>query len=149
MFNLVPFRSGGADRRRRDLFDIDSIFENFINDAMFPAFYANSGQMKVDIKENEKEYIVEAEIPGVQKDEINLEIDEGRLTISVNKNEEVQEEKENYIRRERRSSVMTRSFVVDNIMAEKVSAKYENGLLSVTLPKKEASLPKTKKIIIK
>jgi HSP20 family protein len=51
MFGLVPFRNGGVDRRK-DLWDIDSIFENFFNDSVFPAFFANSGQMKVDIKEN-------------------------------------------------------------------------------------------------
>jgi HSP20 family protein len=149
MFNLVPFRSGGVERRDRDLFDIDSIFENFFHDTMFPAFYANSGQMKVDIKETEKAYVVEAEIPGVQKDEINLEIEQDRLTISVNKNEEINEEKENYIRKERRSSAMTRSFTVDNIIPEQANAKYENGVLAITLPKKETVVSKTKKIEIK
>ena len=148
MFSLVPFRSGGVSKRGRDLLDIDSIFENFFNDSVYPTFYSNSGYMKVDVKENEKEYLIEAEIPGVKKEEINLEIDESRLTISVNKNEQVDEEKDNYIRRERRSSSITRSFAIDNIVPDNTLAKYENGILTITLPKRESSQTVTKKIDI-
>ncbi|KGP76175.1 heat-shock protein Hsp20, partial [Desulfosporosinus sp. Tol-M] len=102
MFNLVPFvrRSSGI-QKSNNLFDIEDIFENFFNDRFFPALYRNSYQMKVDIKENEKEFIVEAELPGITKEEVNIEIDEERLTISVQKNEQTDEEKDNYIRKER------------------------------------------------
>ena len=147
MFSLVPFRSGGIGRRR-DSWDMDNIFENFFKDSMFPAFYANNSQMKVDIQENPQEFVIEAEIPGVMKEEINLEIDDNRLTISVNKKDEINEEKENYIRRERRTSSMVRTFAVENILPDKVSAKYENGVLTIILPKKVETAPKYKKVKI-
>ena len=118
MFNLVPFRNRGL-ARRVDQWDIDSIFENFFNDSLLPASVFGNAQMKVDIQETPKEFIFEAEIPGANKDEINLEIDDNHLTISVNRQEEANETRDNYIRRERRSSAMARSFAVDNIIPRK------------------------------
>jgi HSP20 family protein len=70
------------------------------------------------------------------------------LTISVKSNEETKEEQENYIRRERRSSSMTRSFAVENIVPEKATAKFENGILSINLPKKDEKCHKRNKINI-
>jgi len=147
MFGLVPFRSGAVGRRR-DLWDIDSIFENFLNDSMFPALYANSGQMKVDVKENAEEFVVEADIPGANKDQINLEIDENKLTISVDRQEEKEDKNGNYIRKERRYSSITRSFAVDNIVPEKATAKFENGVLRITLPKRQQEPRQNRKIAI-
>jgi len=67
MFGIVPFgrRGMGVSRRGRDLFDIDSFFDDFFDDRFFPAFYGGN-QIKVDIRENDKEYILEADIPGVE-----------------------------------------------------------------------------------
>lgn len=147
MFGLVPFRGGNVSRRR-DMWDMDNIFESFFKDSMFPSFYANSGQMRVDIREDEKNYVVEAELPGVKKEEINLEVDENVLTIAVNRKEEVNEEQEKYIRRERRCSSMTRSFAVDNIRPDQATAKFENGILVIDLPKKEETVTTNKRIEI-
>lgn len=146
MFGLVPFRKGNLGSRR-DPWDVDSIFENFFQEPWLPVSLVNS-QMKVDVQENAQEFIFEAEIPGVKKDEINLEVEENRLTISVNKKDEINEQKDNYIRRERRSSSMVRAFAVDNILPDKASAKYENGILTITLPKKVETAPKSKRIDI-
>jgi len=150
MFGLVPFeRKGrGVQRRNGDYFDIDSIFENFFNDAVLPSFFSNSGQMRVDISENDKEYILEAELPGVKKEEINLEVHDDRLTISVKKDENKEEKKDNYLRRERRTSSMVRSFSIENIVSDKITAKHENGILTLVLPKKEETKPKGRKIDI-
>ncbi|BAE85456.1 Hsp20/alpha crystallin family protein [Desulfitobacterium hafniense] len=150
MFDLVPFegRNSGLPRKSRNLFDIDSIFENFFNDTLFPAFYSQSGQMRVDIRENEKEFIVEAELPGVNKEDIQIDCTEDRLTITVQKTESTEEQKDNYIRKERKASSMARSFAIANIRHEEITAKYENGLLTVTLPKHEKTGPKGKKIDI-
>ena len=147
MFNLIPFRNRGLVRRM-DPWDIDSIFESFFNDSLFPASAFGSAQMKVDIRETPKEFIFEAEIPGANKDEINLEVDDNRLTISVNRKEEINEKGDNYIRRERRSSAMARTFAVENILPEKATAKYENGILTIVLPKKEETNPRYRKIDI-
>ncbi len=149
MFNLVPFagRNSGI-QRSRDLFNIEDIFENFFNDRFFPSLYKNSSQMKVDIKENEKEYILEVELPGIKKEEVNLEIDEGRLTISVRKDEQKEDKQDNYIRKERSFSAMTRSFEVSDVETDGIDAKFENGLLFITLPKKQEKEVKGRRIEI-
>jgi HSP20 family protein len=92
--------------------------------------------MKTDIKETENAYVVEAEMPGVKKENVELVCEDGVLTISAKANEEKTEEKEGYIRRERVSGEMTRRFELENIDEENISAKMEDGVLFVTLPKK-------------
>jgi len=145
MFGLVPFK--GRNAMRRVPWSVDSFFEDFFNEPFFPAFVSDR-QMKVDIREDEKNYILEAELPGVNKEDINLEIEENLLTISVDHNEEVDEERQNYIRRERYRSSMVRSFAVDNIIPEQATAKFENGVLTITLPKKEETITKRRRINI-
>lgn len=149
MFNIVPFaRRNSGVQKYNDLFDIENMFEGFFNDRFFPTLYKNSTQMKVDVKETENEYVLEAELPGIKKEDVNLQIDDDRLTISVQKNEQTEEEKDNYIRKERSYSSMTRSFGIANVDTENVNAKYENGVLLVTLPKKQQKVIKGKQIEI-
>jgi HSP20 family protein len=153
MSSLIPFdrKNNGVQRKNGslfDLFDMDRVFENFFNDTVFPSHFNNSGQMRVDISENDREYILEAELPGVKKDEINLEVHDDRLTISVKKDEKAEEKKDNYLRRERRTSSMVRSFSIENIISDKITAKHENGILTLILPKKEETKPKGRKIDI-
>lgn len=149
MFDLVPFpRKQSNIARSSDLFDIENIFDNLLNDRFFPSFYKNSSQMRVDIRENEKDYVLEAELPGVKKDEINIDLDEEHLTISVQKNSESDEENDNYIRRERSYSAITRSFAISNIDNDKVTAKFRDGILTLTLPKKDTLKKKGKQIQI-
>ena len=137
MFGLTPYnnRRNLDVQRASDLWDPESWFDNFFND--FPTLYGSGSQMKVDIKENEKDYEIEAELPGVKKDEINIELRDDRLTISVQREEHDEEEKNNYIRKERRVSSMSRSFYVSDVKPEDVKAKFENGVLTLTLPKSE------------
>ena len=148
---LIPYgrRNKGLSQRPQSIFDIDNMFDNFFNDSFMPALFTGDTQMRVDIKENDKEYIVEADMPGVKKEEINVELNNDRLTIAVERNEEINEEKENYIRRERRSGSFCRSFIVENVKEEGIAAKFENGVLSIMLPKKEAGINKKNKIEIK
>lgn len=134
MFGMVPFRNNKM-QQRENLFDIESMFSDFFNDSFMGLSGMNS--MKADIKETEKEFIVEAEIPGVSKEDIKLELKDDRLTIAVEKNEESKEERDNYIRKERRYGSFSRSFYVENVKNEEVTAKYENGILSIVLPKNE------------
>lgn len=144
MFALTPFR-----RRDTSLsspfspFLMSSVLDSFLNDTTLPSFLTESGQMKVDIKENEKSFVIEAELPGIKKEEIGLDLENNVLTISVEHKEEVNEESDKYIRKERRYGAMKRSFIVENIDEESISAKFENGVLSLVLPKKS---PETKKL---
>lgn len=147
---LVPFSRRNRDLayRPHDFFNIDKLFESFFGDAFMPAWFEGEGQIKVDIKENEKEYIVEADLPGVRKEEINVELHNGMLTISVTRNEEINVEKENYIRKERRSGSYCRSFYVENVIEDQITAKFENGVLTMVLPKRESGVSKRNRIEI-
>lgn len=136
MFGIVPFRNNKM-QERGSLFDIDSMFNDFFNDS-FIGLAGTTNAIRADIKETEKEFIIDAEIPGAKKEDIKLDLRDDRLTISVERNEETKEEKDNYIRKERRFGACSRSFLVENVKHEDVTAKYENGILSIVLPKSEA-----------
>ncbi|HHU63255.1 MAG TPA: Hsp20/alpha crystallin family protein [Clostridiales bacterium] len=148
MFGLTPYnnRNSIAGKRLRGLFDMENFFESFFNDGFLPAFHQDT--MKVDIKEMEGEYVIEAQLPGVKKDQINVELNDNRLTISVNNKEETKEEAANYIRKEIRSGYMSRSFLVENIKNEEVTAKFENGVLSIVLPKDDKDVERNRRIDI-
>lgn len=139
MFGLTPFnnRRQNGLAGREDIFDLKSVFDGFFNDSFLPAFFETGSAIRADIRETEKEYIIDAEIPGARKEDIKLDLRDDVLTISVEHNEQVNEERENYIRRERRFGSFSRSFYMDNVNHENVSAKYDNGILKVTLQKNE------------
>ena len=107
--------------------------------------------MKTDVKETEGGYELDVDLPGFKKEEINLELSNGYLTVSAAKNlEEKKEEKGKVIRNERYSGSMQRSFYVGEEMTEEdITAKFENGVLSLTLAKKDApKIPEKKTIMI-
>ncbi len=135
MFGIVPFRNNNKVYERGNLLDLDSIFNSFFSDS--PLGFTGLQSIKADVRETDKDYIVEAEIPGAKKEDIKLDLRDDRLTISVETSEERSEEKNNYIRRERRYGSSSRSFYVQNVRSEDVTAKYENGVLSIVLPKSE------------
>ena len=91
---------------------------------------------KIDIQDNENEYIVEAELPGVEKDEINLSLEDGKLNISFSKEESIDESDKNYIHKERQFSAMSRNVYLADADPEGINAKLNNGVLSVTIAKK-------------
>lgn len=114
---------------------------DFFDEAMnsfFPAFYGGrqaQKYMRTDIKETEDSYVMEVEMPGVDKKDIHIDLKDGYLNISVNKSEKNDGgKKDNYIHRERSFSC-SRSYYVGDISKEDIRAKYENGMLNVTLPK--------------
>ncbi len=138
-------RERGLWRRRGDIFDIEGLFETFLNDSIYPLI---GGNMRVDIRENENEYILEAELPGVKREDINIEIRDNELSISVKKSEEMSLGDENYLRRERRMASASRTFPVENILEDKVTARFEDGILTIILPKKEPGKKKRRQIQI-
>ena len=110
-----------------------------------------SHMMKTDVKETDTGYVVDVDLPGFKKEEIHLDLQNGYLTISTEKNLENKEEKQGkLLRQERYTGTMQRSFYVgENLTEEDVQAKYEDGVLTVTLPKKEArKVPEKKQILI-
>ena len=106
--------------------------------------------MKTDIKETENGYEVDIDLPGFKKDELNLHLENGYLTVSAAKGLDKDEEdkKDHYIRKERYAGSMSRSFYVgDGITEDDIKAKYENGILKLSIPKKEAKAVEQKKHI--
>ena len=110
----------------------------------------NAGRMmKTDVKETDEGYELDVELPGFKKDEIKLELNNGYLTISTEKSLN-KENKGKMLRQERYVGTMQRSFYVGgSITEEDIKAKYENGVLSLVIPKKEArKVPEKKQILI-
>jgi len=111
-----------------------SLFRDFFNDDFHMPSVA---MIRADVKEDEKGYVVEAEMPGVDKDDVTIVCEKGILTISAERAGEKEEEKDGYIRRERYLGQAKRSFALKDIKEESISARLENGVLYVTLPKLE------------
>ena len=97
--------------------------------------------MKTDVKELDHGYLLDVELPGFKKDEIEIQLQDGYLTISANKQIEKEEKKEKgrYIRQERYGGQCSRSFYVGDIRPEDIQAKYEDGVLRVQIPREEES----------
>ena len=146
---LIPYgrRNKGLTQRPQSVFDIDSMFDSFFNDSFTPAWFGGDTQMRVDIKDNDKEYIVEADMPGIKKEEINVELNDDRLTIAVEEMKKSTKRKK-ITSEKKESGSFCRSFYVENVKDDQISAKFENGVLSVVLPKKEAGISKKNKIEI-
>ena len=109
-----------------------------------------SRMMKTDVKETEEGYELDVDLPGFAKDEIRLDLANGYLTISTEKNLENKDEKKGRVlRQERWSGTMSRSFYVGEYLTEEdIKARYENGVLSLKIPKKEAPKAPEKKTIL-
>ena len=101
--------------------------------------YSANGLMKTDIKESEEGFTVEMDLPGFCREDISAELKDGYLTLSAAKglDKDEQDKKGNYIRRERYAGTLSRSFYVgDAVSEEDIHAKYENGILKLSVPKK-------------
>ena len=102
----------------------------------------------VNIIENLNEFQIELATPGLEKEDFKVDVNNGVLTISAEKEEEENEEDANYSRREFAYASFSRSFTLpENIVPDKVTAQYENGILKLSLPKKEITISKPKKEI--
>ena len=137
MFGMLPF-----DRRDDNLFDA------------FDKFFGKSGaslpDFRTDIREDGDKYILDAELPGFANEDIDLDVKDGVLTISA-KHEQSSEEKDNagnYLRRERRFGSFSRSFDITGIDETGIRAAYDNGVLTLILPKVQPVLPASRKIAI-
>lgn len=141
MFGMIPF-----DRSDNNLFDtFDSFARDFFrkSNADLPAF-------RTDIRDAGDSYVLEAELPGFNKEDINLDLKDGILTITAAHSESTEDKGENgsYIRRERRYGSFQRSFDVTGIEETGITAAYLNGVLTLTLPKAKPAEPETRRIAI-
>lgn len=137
-----------------NLFDddwMDFPFEREFWGRQNPAYTKNAKNlMKTDIREHDAGYELDIDLPGFKKDEIKAELENGYLTISATKgtSNDEQDKKGKYIRRERYAGTMQRSFYVgEDVTQEDIKAKFEDGILKLSIPKKDAQAVETKKTI--
>jgi HSP20 family protein len=95
------------------------------------------GQIRTDIRETDKEYVFEADLPGVRKEDIFLELKDDVLTFGVEQKQEQEEDADCYLCRERRYGSIRRSFRVDRVAEADVKASYADGVLKIVLPKSD------------
>jgi len=120
-----------------DLFDLDDDF-----------FAAGIVIPPANIIENHNHYKLDLSVPGMKRDDFKVDVQDGILTISSEKKEESNEDDKNYRRKEFSYSSFSRSFTLsDNIDENNINAKYDNGMLQITIPKKEVTVSKPKKEI--
>ena len=129
---------------RRSNFDL---FDDFFGDDFFNK--KESSLMKSDIKETKDKYIIEMDLPGYEKENINISLKDGYLSISAKVNKEKDESnEEKFVRKERFYGECSRSFYVgDNVEQEDVDAEFKNGILRIDIPKKDERVEKETKYI--
>lgn len=144
--SLMPF--GGL---------VDGVLQNTLNRFFDDDFWGSDGsltnrQVPVNIRETDKSYEMEVVAPGLRKEEFHVNISDNMLTVSFEHKEENKEEdkREGYLRQEYRMQSFSRSFTLDDTVdAEKISASYRDGVLHVSLPKKEGTKRIAKNIQVK
>ena len=134
---------------KRDLMipSLGSLFDDFFNDEVMLRDHAGHVP-SVNITENDKSYKIEVSAPGFEKNDFNIRVEEGMLTVSGEHKTERNEENKSFVRKEFNYGSFSRSFnLVDLIDEEKIDAKYENGILKIELPKNEKAKAKNVKEI--
>ncbi|TPE46260.1 Hsp20/alpha crystallin family protein [Pontibacter mangrovi] len=131
-----------------DLFsDVDRMLDNdFLLMPMHMRRQFEGTMPSVNIRDKEKEFLIEVAAPGMKKEDFNIDLEEGMLTVSCQKEEDKTEEEQNYRRREYNYNAFSRSFnLPENVKPEDVKARYDNGILTLSVPKKEEKAkPKAK-----
>ena len=147
MFEIIPF-----DRHIRHIAAMDP-FREF--DELERSFFGNQRSMvsafRTDVVDTGDAFKLEAELPGFDKEDIKIDVENDCLTVSAEHKSEKKEEneKKNFVKRERFYGSYTRSFDVSGINVDGIEAKYENGVLVLTLPKKAAEIPASRRLEIK
>lgn len=147
MFEMVPFKRNNGLRKRGDDF-FNNFFGNFFDDdfLMPSTFMGNS--FRVDLKETEDSYLIEADLPGIQKDAVNIEYENNYLVISAKREDNIEDKNDNYVRRERHYGEFRRAFYVDNIDESQIKASFKDGVLKIDLPKLNKEIQRKKRIDI-
>ena len=125
----------------------ENLFDEFFNDAFDDSFFSGKNPlygrhaknlMKTDIKEHKNCYKIAVDLPGFKKDEIKVELKDEYLTVSAAKGlDKDEEDKGRFIRRERYAGACSRSFYVGDVTNDEIKCKFEFGVLTITLPKRD------------
>ncbi|HBM74971.1 MAG TPA: heat-shock protein [Clostridiaceae bacterium] len=132
MFGMMPFRKNNLNSK--DEF-FSPFLRNFFDDDFYPMFSGMNNSFRVDLKETDDNYLVEADLPGVDKNNIDIEFYNNQLTISAKRDERIEDKRQDYIRHERHYGELRRSFYIDNVDDSKIDASFKDGVLKIVLPK--------------
>ena len=144
MLELIPFISNNRVSNYDPFKDMENFEKHFFGTDRISSF-------KTDIKDNGNEYLLEADLPGFKKEDIDVNLENNYLTIKAERKVENEEKdkKGRYIRCERSYGSFVISFDVSDVDTDKITASYEDGVLKLNMPKKENALPTAKKLEIK
>ena len=134
MYSMVPYRN------RREV--TRPMMNDLFNDRFFRHFFdmgdmVGSAGFRVDVREQEDAYLLEAELPGVKPEDVSLTTEDDVLTIAADINMEKKEDRSGYLYSERRTGHMERRFSLEGIRQEEITASSQNGILTVKLPKSQ------------
>ena len=144
MFELIPF-----DRHSRSMAGFDPFRMLNEMDRRFFTGVPSVSVFNTDVIDTGDAFKLECELPGFKKEDIKIDIENDCLTISAERKSETKDEKDNYVKRERFYGSFTRSFDVSGINVDNIEAGYSDGVLTVTLPKKAAEVPASRRLEIK
>ncbi|MEG0934217.1 MAG: Hsp20/alpha crystallin family protein [Clostridia bacterium] len=143
MTMLMPYHTNRHPVTHADFGPFDDFFRPFFVDG------SNSQlSLRVDVKDEGDHYTLAADLPGIKKEDVSIEIEEGVLTISAEVNRQNREEKDHYVYNERLSGKVSRSFTLSGIDESAISAACEDGVLRLTLPKQAEEVKNARKIAI-
>ena len=147
MFELVPYGRKRLATWYNPFEELDDMQRRFVNLNLGESAIAD---FKTDIRDNGDSYLLEAELPGFKKEDISVDLEGETLTIRAERTDEKEEKdgKGSFVKRERSYGSFSRSFDMTGIRTEDVSAAYENGVLKLTLPKKQETLPTSRRLEI-
>lgn len=130
MFDMMPFERRNSMARFDPFRELENFEKSFFGDF--------GGGFRTDIKDKGDHFELEADLPGVKKEDIAVDIDGDCLTISAQRDSQREEknDQEEYVRRERSYGSYSRSFDISNVKSEEISGSYENGVLKLVLPKR-------------
>ena len=144
MFELIPF-----DRTIRHMTNFDPFREL---DNMERSFFGNGSVVsafRTDVSDTGDAFKLEAELPGFSKDDIKIDIENDCLTISAERKFDDEDKKKNFVKRERFYGSYSRSFDITGIDTDAIEASYNDGVLTLTMPKKKAEVPASRRLEIK
>ena len=119
-----------------------------IDDFFAPLAVSDADAFNMDVEDAGDKYVVTAELPGVKKDEVDVELNEGRLSVSVDKKESDEQKDKNYLQKETSEWQATRGVYLKDAANEGISAKMDGGILTVDVPKQEEKKANVTKVTI-
>ena len=119
--------------KRNNTYDLFDAFDDFFR----PVFFDEQHDLKTNIKETDSAYELDIEMPGYSKEQIKVALENGYLTVSASKESKEEDNKKHYVRKEISESCSRSYYVGDDVTQADIKAKYENGMLAISVPKSQ------------